>query len=82
MRIDKVTGKSDYKGSVKFNYEQKYVQRVYLHAFIQIRAMDNTRSVCDAILIVQSKSMSPAVSIIYNYLAKHFTESPLSWNHH
>jgi hypothetical protein len=66
MHIDKITAKSDYNGSVKFNYLQEYVPPVYLHAFIQIRAMDNIRSACNAILVVQFKSMSFAISIIYS----------------
>jgi hypothetical protein len=76
MHIDKITDKSDYNGSVKFNYLHEYVPRVYLHACIQIRAMVNTRSVCNAILVVQFKSMSFAISILYDYLVKHFTHPP------
>jgi hypothetical protein len=76
MHIDKIIDKSDYNGSVKFNYLQEYVPWVYLHAFIQIRAMGNTRSVCNAVLVAQFKSMSFAISIIYNYLVKHFTDLP------
>lgn len=76
MHIDKITDKSDYNGSVEFNYLHEYVPRVYLHACIQTRAMDNTRRVRNAILVIQFKSMSFAISILYNYLVKHFTDPP------
>jgi hypothetical protein len=63
MHVDKITDKSDYNASVKFSYFHEYALWLYLHAFIQNRAMGNTTTVHNRALAVQFNSMSLRISI-------------------
>ena len=63
MHVDKIADKSDYNASVKFNYLHKYVLWLYLHAFIQNRAMGNANTVYNRALAALFKLMSLQISV-------------------